>query len=215
MNALLLGEGNSDRCLLAPIRWVLQQATADQWSLHFVDPARTGGGTLTEKIAQIEPCDLLFVHRDRDRATVQDRVGEIADAVGARRHVPVVPVRALEAWLLLDEAAIRTAAGRPAGTESLDLPPPNRVEQEPDPKGRLRRALLAACGSGRVRARFRADVAVYRVADLVDDWSGHRRLDAFVRLEADTRAALAACAGRAEESVEPRSHGGARGGRED
>lgn len=194
MKALLLAEGNTDRCLLSPIRWVLRQATAESGSLDFVEPGRSGGGTLADKVPRLEPCDLLFLHRDRDRASVEERTAEISAAAGRSRHVPVVPVRAMESWLLLDEAAIRAAAGRPSGTEALGLPPVERVEKEPDPKGLLRSALLAACGTGRTRARFRADAAVYRVADLVDDWSGHRRLEAFRRLEADTRAALVALA---------------------
>jgi hypothetical protein len=164
MRALLLGEGNTDRCLLAPIRWVLRQATVHTWSLDFVEPGRSGGGTLADKVGRLEPCDLLFLHRDRDRASVEHRTAEIAAAAGARPHVPVVPVREMEAWLLLDVPAIRAAAGRPAGTEPLDLPPIDRVEAESDPKGTLERALLAACGTGRARARFRADAAVARPA---------------------------------------------------
>jgi hypothetical protein len=38
------------------------------------------------------------------------------------RHIPVVPVRMTEAWLLADEFAIRSAPGNPNGTQSLDLP---------------------------------------------------------------------------------------------
>ncbi|MEQ1571805.1 MAG: hypothetical protein ABMA64_39630 [Myxococcota bacterium] len=191
MRALLLGEGNTDRCLLPALRWVLRTATDAAWSVDFVDPSRLGGAPdLASKVLQVEPCDLLFIHRDRDRSTVEQRLAEIATAAPDRLHVPVVPIRMMEAWLLLDERAIRTAAGRPAGKEPLNLPPAGAVERDADPKDTLKAALLKACGSGRARSRFRADAAVYRVADLIEDWAGHRRLEAFQRLETDVAAAL-------------------------
>ena len=54
--------------------------------------------------------DLLFVHRDADAAGHEARTREIVDASANMElnvnRVPIVPVRATEAWILLDEAAI-------------------------------------------------------------------------------------------------------------
>jgi hypothetical protein len=49
----------------------------------------------------------------------------------------VIPIRMTEAWLLLDEEAIRDSAGRPSSSVSLGLPLPQRVETIPDPKQRF------------------------------------------------------------------------------
>src|SRR5215831_9625046 len=92
--------------------------------------------------------DIVFVHRDAEGQDAALRRHEIADAVAAVKcfipAVPVVPIRMTEAWLLLDEQAIREVAGRPSGTAGLDLPRAASVESMPDPKARLRTALVTA-----------------------------------------------------------------------
>jgi hypothetical protein len=62
--------------------------------------------------------------------------------------VPVIPVRMTEAWLLLDETAIRQVAGNPRGRRDLSLPAPKRVESVPDPKQLLQQCLLTAADCG-------------------------------------------------------------------
>ena len=197
MIAALLGEGNADRALLPLLRWLLGQSTDSDCQIAWVDTTRIPGeATLAAKVTRglrASPCDLLFVHRDSDNQPPEWRFDEIARAVGVQPHVAVVPVRMTEAWLLLDATAIRAAAGRPSGTEDLAIPPLPRVEAVADPKRLLRDALIAAhAATGRRAARFDPGAALYRVADLVEDWSPLRRLSAFERLERDTRAALAA-----------------------
>jgi hypothetical protein len=64
-----------------------------------------------------------------------------------------------EAWLLLDEQAIRQVAGNPNGRANLGLPTFREIERVADPKARLRECLLAASdATGRrrdmVRNRF-------------------------------------------------------------
>jgi hypothetical protein len=56
-------------------------------------------------------------------------------------HVPVIPIRMTEAWLLLDEAEIRRVAGSPNGKVSLGLPKAKDVESIPDPKAQLAQTL--------------------------------------------------------------------------
>jgi len=107
--------------------------------------------------------------------------------------VKIVPVRMTEAWLLHDEAAIRSAAGNPNGTVPLDLPRGSRAEQEIDPKARLHEAILAASGlAGRRRARLKSRVRdrSRRVADLIENYEPLRRLRAFQAFEEDLRDAL-------------------------
>ena len=195
MNAALLGEGPSDRCLLPILRWLLGRCTPQEVSVDWVDTTRLPAArTLSEKVRHTllaQPCDLLFIHRDSDNQPVTWRYDEIRDAAGQQTHVGVVPIRMMEAWLLLDESAIRAAAGRVSGREPLRLPSPSRVEDVANPKHVLREALLAAHAStGRRKDRFDPGAALYRVADLVEDWEPLRQLSAFQRLEADTLQAL-------------------------
>jgi len=196
MNGALLGEGNSDRALLPLLSWVVRNATDVDATIIWIDPARLpparGLADKARLVHTILACDLLFVHRDADKQPADWRYAEIRNAVGDMAHVPVVPVRMTEAWLLPHESAIREASGRVSGRDDLALPPIGRIEDVADPKAALRDALLSAHGAtGRRRSRFDPGAAIYRLADLVEDWSPLRRLPSFRRLEQDTRAALA------------------------
>lgn len=99
-----------------------------------------------------------------------------------------------EAWLLLDESAIRRAAGNPNGREALRLPPLRRLEDVPDAKAVLRDLLITASGLAgpRRRKRLQRDlgVRVQRVAELISDFSPLRSLPAFEAFEAELAAAL-------------------------
>lgn len=92
--------------------------------------------------------DLVVVHRDADNVGALQRREEIVRAVGAviasATTVPVIPVRMTEAWLLLDEEAIRRVAGNPRGRRELGLPSLRKVESVADPKLLLQQCLLAA-----------------------------------------------------------------------
>jgi hypothetical protein len=113
------------------------------------------------------------------------------------QYVSVVPVRMQEAWLLHDVAAIRKAAGRPSGTEALNLPVLSRLESVADAKVLLHNAIRLGSGlSGRRAQRFDPARRAFRVADLIADWRPLRTLSAFQRLEQDTRAALRAIKAR-------------------
>lgn len=103
--------------------------------------------TLAEKIRVLvehhQP-DLFFVHRDADRAGAEARRAEIEGKLDGSLHVPVIPVRETEAWLLLDEAAIREVVGNSKGKSFLDLPKPIEIEDTDNAKERLRTALRNA-----------------------------------------------------------------------
>lgn len=106
-----------------------------------------------------EHLDLVVVHRDADNAGADARLAEIRRAVtetAACPHVvPIVPIRMTEAWLLLDQDAIRTVAGNPRGTSPLALPQRHEVERIADPKVTLRAALSTAANvTGRRRERL-------------------------------------------------------------
>ena len=166
---LLVCEGSSDAALIPHIsKLLLQNGQSDPQGI-----AWTRSGPLPNKIrGGLEysgACDLLLVHRDADSqedtrsAGPQKRVEEIRSAVGQSEvDIPwagVIPVQTTESWLLLDESAIRRAAGKPSGSVPLSLPTQTQVEGESDPKGCLERALLAASEtSGRRREKFVRDI---------------------------------------------------------
>jgi hypothetical protein len=91
-----------------------------------------------------------------------------------------------EAWLLFNEAAVRSAAGNPRGNQLLQIPNISRVEQLPNPKEILHQLLRDASGlTGRRLKQFSVYERVHRVAELIDDFSPLRPLSAFQALEAE------------------------------
>ena len=135
----LVAEGSSDQALVPLIEFVLDEHCSVPHVTTFASDSL--GGPLRDRVARalvLYPCDLLFVHRDADRAQVFERETEIRAAVqevvGAPTAVCMIPVRMTEAWLLVDEMAIRRAAGNTSGTANLGVPPISRLETQPDPK---------------------------------------------------------------------------------
>ncbi len=200
----LVGDGPGDARLTHVIDWVLRtdpkrrvrKVKAQVAELRWLREPPAGLKERIEAGFQQFPCDLLFVHRDAERESVEKRQEEIAEATaeaGLPPYVPVVPVRMTEAWLLIDETAIRKAADNPNGTTPVDLPPLKKLEALPDPKRVLEDGLFTASElSGRHRKRFkrRLSAAMMRVAALIDDYSPLRELVAFRTFEDEMNRAL-------------------------
>jgi hypothetical protein len=197
MIATLLTDGSSDQVLLPILRWLIASLTSESVEIVWADLRCLPDppSALKERVSlavEYYPCDLLFIHRDAELEAPEKRVEEIpsANSLG-HKHVCVVPVRMQEAWLLLDECALRRAAGRPSGREPLNLPTPTKVERVANPKAILHSALMRASGlKGRRAKQFNVYAAAHRLADLVVSWDLLRQLSAFKRLEHDTRVAL-------------------------
>ncbi len=193
----LLADGSSDRALLPILTWLLRQSCgAIPIEAEFADLRRLPypPKKLSERIhwsVELYPCDLLFVHRDAESAPIEVREAEIRKALkessveGSVRVVCVVPVRMQEAWLLIDEAALRRAAGNPNGTQPLAMPDVQRLEELTDPKQLIRDLLRQASElQGRRLERFNWRSSAHRVAEIIDDFSILYRLTAFQRLAA-------------------------------
>jgi hypothetical protein len=142
--------------------------------------------------------DLVIVHRDAESQDREARYREVEAGVAAIRDtlpaLPVVPIRMTEAWLLVDEVAIRRVAGRPTANDPLGLPPAATVEQVPDPKQVLRSALETASGaSGRRLRRFKRDFGGQRrrLLEGLDHAGPVSQLSAWQALEANVGHALA------------------------
>lgn len=193
----LMADGSSDRALLPILTWLLRQSCGQiPIQPEFADLRRLPRPPeeLSERInrsVELYPCDLLFVHRDAESASIEEREAEIRKALeessveDSVRVVCVVPVRMQEAWLLIDEAALRRAAGNPNGTQPLAMPDVQRLEELTDPKQLIRELLSQASGlQGRRLKRFNWRSSAHRVAEIIDDFSILYRLAAFQRLAA-------------------------------
>jgi hypothetical protein len=142
---------------------------------------------------KLYPCDVLFVHRDAENQNPDLRYREIGEAmervaaeIGRKYCVCVVPVRMQEAWLLIDQSAIRRAAGNPNGRKALALPDVSEIESIPSPKNRLLQLLKDASElRGRRLKKFRPTKHIHLIAANISDFSPLRQLPAFQRLEAD------------------------------
>ena len=149
VNFVLLREGTSDEALVSHLRTLLVRAGCPEAVGTFRQYKLPVETQLAQLAAEGAAVDIVFVHRDADKRDPAPRVQEIRDAStathwGASRVVPVVPVQTTEAWLLVDESAIRSVVGRPSGKADLGLPRPKDAENQADPKALLKAALVAA-----------------------------------------------------------------------
>lgn len=165
LRILFIGEGSSDSGISTHIRRIAADhdhnaLITDPLVERLPPPPRK---TVAAKLQAVKDLggvyDLIVLHRDGDREGRAPRLAEISAAAGKVMpdipHVPVIPIRMTEAWLLLDEAEIRRVAGAPNNKTPLDLPKPSKVESIPDPKAVLKQTLARASGlSGRKLATF-------------------------------------------------------------
>lgn len=202
----LISDGRSDRALTRVLRWLLisngvsrpvQGSWADLGNL-WRPPKRLHDTVATA--LRFYPCELLFVHRDAEKGTLEDRQAEIQRAVqrACREsgQIPpmarVVPVRMTEAWFLFDEFALRSAAGNPHGRIPLDLPSTAQIERIGNPKKLLRELIVTASGlTGRRQQKLRPEAALHRLADLITDYGPLGVLPAFSALTAEVRSLIA------------------------
>jgi hypothetical protein len=199
MNGLrftLLADGSSDRVLIPVLRWLLVRhgitGAIDSWAElgRLPRPPRELKDRIRSAI-DLYPCDLLFVHRDAERMDLKSRKSEILaalqDVVASRPPaVCVIPVRMQEAWLLIEEAAIRHAAGNRHGQEPLSIPKIRELERVADPKKVLHDLLRQASGlHGHRLRKFSAREVAVLVSELIGDFSPLLQLPAFRELDTD------------------------------
>lgn len=196
MKYTLIADGRSDTVLIPIIDWSFRQfnvTSVGQCADLGRIPRQPSSDDQLKAVIDLYDCDVLFVHRDAEGQPADLRREQIAEYVvnAPRPHVPVVPVRMTEAWLLIDEAAIRSAAGNPNGTMQLNLPDILRIETLPDPKRVLHDALTEASGlNARRRARLPIHRRVHRIPDYISDYTRLNSLPAFQSLQRDIRALL-------------------------
>ena len=139
------------------------------------------------------------MHRDAEGATLDSRVQEINQAIAELPEdlqpvfVSVVPLRMQETWLLIDESAIKIAAGNRRYAGDLDIPTARQLESMSDPKELLYRLLIQASDLNRCRRRsFPAAKHARLVTEFVDDFSPLRQLNAFAVFEEEVNRVIRA-----------------------
>ncbi len=197
----LLSDGSSDRALIPILSWLLREHCRDvaiqsEWAdLRRLPNKRRALAEKIQVALDLYPCDLLFIHRDAEKQPFELRVREIDSKVSTARKkvaippsVRVIPIRMQEAWLLLDESAIRHAVGNPHGQQPLTLPSKSKLEALPDPKQFLYNLLKEASGlSGRRLARLQVNLCAQRVPEFIESFELLRQLSAFQRLESELK----------------------------
>jgi len=206
LRAALIAEGKADDGLVDVLsRLCLRKGVSvgiesvrDQLERHAI-----GRGVEAKVRAVVElgdDFDILFIHRDSDKHGPEARRIEISTACdinGVQSYVPVVPIRATEAWLLVDADVIRSVVGNPGSGQPLDLPKLRDVEETTDPKQRLRTVLDEARRRQRHKRKHRAmsksEFSQYRrkLLEQLDIDGPVRQLSAWQALERDLTRALA------------------------
>ena len=193
-----LCEGSSDTGLIAHLETLLvhfgaQEATGMPDTRKGTIPARLRQLLTEETEAGI---DMVFIHRDSDGPDRNGREREIRRGVEEsgfpHPFIPVIPVQETEAWLLLDEQAIRDVVAS-KGKQPLRLPKPNAIEGTRKPKEILQKALLAASEtSGRRLKKEKNSFNHHRrvLLQRLDPFGAVRNLPSWQCLERDIKRAL-------------------------
>lgn len=192
----LIADGSSDKTLLSIIKWSLDnlypKLAIDGVFADFrflPNPPKT----LREKVHAAQknyPHDVVFIHRDAESINnkiIEQRFAEIKSEIGDtefKRTVCIIPIKMMEAWLLIDKNAIKIAASNRNFKGEIKLPLIKVLEKENQPKIILHDLLRESSGlKGRNLKKFNADKAVHLVADYIEDFSPLRNLHAFQEFE--------------------------------
>lgn len=196
----LIGDGSSDKALSYIVKWLADDLYPEVPSyVNFADfrslpkpPPKNDTKAQISTAKEYYPYDLLIYHRDAERNDIQiidERKSEILECVedvDVKNIVCVVPIKMMESWLLINQDALKKAAGNRNYKGSLILPPIGKIESLTQPKEILHQLLNNASGlKGRNLSKFNPHQAVQWLAEYIQDYSVLRKLDAFKVFEND------------------------------
>lgn len=202
----LIGDGSSDKVLIPVINWLINDLYPElPTSGIFADFGRIKNpptkGDIKGQVkfaAHFYPFDILIYHRDAESNSndiINIRKSEILSLITEadyhQRIVCVVPIVMTEAWLLIDQNAIKKAAGNRNYPGILNLPSIPLLEQQNDPK-ELLFCLLRTAKNAKKRElyKFNPNAAVHWVAEYISDFSSLRQLRSFQQFELDLTEAI-------------------------
>jgi hypothetical protein len=155
----LVGEGNRDHAIAEIIEWIFRtKSTLLESQFHVVfaeECVMSSGKNFRERVViarQLYPANLYVIHRDVDGppSSLDEKTTQIMDELdgvfGVDEMVLVLPVRSTEAWLTVDEMAIRIAVGNRNGNQILNLPALSEIESELNIKAVFETSLQLASG---------------------------------------------------------------------
>ena len=200
VSCTLLTDGSSDWLLKPIIEWTFENVLRlARPKIEWADLTRHRPGLkLIDRIPialNLYPCDILFIHRDAENIELLKRRSEInliVDRLGLGfKYVPIVPVRMSESWILIEERAIRIAAGNPNGKSRINLPKPHKLENVQDPKQALFGKLIIASNlKGRHLKKFNPYACRRLIAENIQDFSTLNALPSFKTFCADLKVAM-------------------------
>ena len=181
----IVADGGTDRLLVPVIQWAIHRLDPD---VEILEPEfRKRRGSVEESLGACSSgAMIIFVHRDSESLSLQDRLREF-ETVTRPNVVPVVPVQMSEAWILFDGPAV----ARAAGSRDAEVPVPRVAEIESigNPKERLDKLLFRAAGepAGRRGRIFRRSIAQRRVsvAEYITDYRPLENVPAFRSFQGD------------------------------
>ena len=120
----IVADGGTDRLLVPVIQWAIHRLDPD---VEILEPEfRKRRGSVEESLGACSSgAMIIFVHRDSESLSLQDRLREF-ETVTRPNVVPVVPVRMSEAWIRFDGPAV----ARAAGSRDAEVPVPRVAEIE-------------------------------------------------------------------------------------
>ena len=201
----LITDGSSDKTLMNIIQWLFDDlypqlpCTGSCADLRKIINPPSVGDVLKRihEAGNLYPFDILFYHRDaekNDKDIIKKRKEEILGKIDNRlasKVVCVVPITMMETWLLINQDAIKKAAGNRNYTGIIDFPVLSKLESIKDPKTILHQTLLMTSGlKGRRLKTFNVHQAVHLVAENIKDYSPLKKLLAFREFENDLKTAV-------------------------
>jgi len=154
----LIADGSSDVTLLKIIKWSLDDLyprLPNDGSFADFRNIQNPPKKLNDKVRIAKlyyPFDILFVHRDAESTNtkmIAQRFQEINNELqeeDSDKTICIVPIKMMEAWLLIDEDAIKKAAGNRNYRGIINLPQTRTLEKELQPKDLLHTLLRNASG---------------------------------------------------------------------
>lgn len=201
----LIADGSSDKALMNIIKWVLDdlfpkipnKGTYGDFRMLQKPPRKDEVYKQIKCAEYYYPFDILFYHRDAESnsiAIIDERIAEIKGQLDAEYHqkiVCIVPIKMMEAWLFIDEMAIKKAAGNKNYNSQVNLPSVNKLEMLTNPKEMLHDLLKKVSGlKSRRLKNFNVHQSVHLVTEYTTDYRLLRHLSAFNKFEEDLKAAV-------------------------
>jgi Domain of unknown function (DUF4276) len=201
----LITDGSSDKTLMNIIKWLLDdlypkisnRGTFGDFRYLQKPPKK---GDIKNQIQCAEyfyPFDILFYHRDAEsdkKSIVKERTEEIKSQLEEKyisKTICIIPIKMMENWLLIDETAIKKAAGNRNYSKQINLPQINKIESLNEPKLFLHDLLKEVSGKkSRQLKNFNVQQAVHLVAENISDYSLLRNLDSFKQFEENLKTTI-------------------------